>query len=325
MGQAMRPAPRERTATETDGVTAKPVALSAANSSNANNNANTNTATALRDDYFASKDNKLEHSYWGFMNDYARNPKTDVHFPYTSSRRRFNFPPPIPGLPSPSFPPSPAHADTLSGGMHARHHSAGVTAMVSPPSHRGTFATPRFGAQRRGHGTGSGRDHAAQSPLQSLLLDPHHQPSASGFGTTSPQALRPRVMDMGSLLAKPLRRSVVTERLQPNDNLTEEEDEDQDHPPLDLQSPQVRAAKSATTTAARTKQPPQTPHPSAVPSSRSATGELGSWKYEIDSSGHTSDDADGENELGILATGPLGLIRQFRKAQATEGGAEARF
>ncbi|KAJ9659434.1 autophagy protein atg9 [Neophaeococcomyces mojaviensis] len=60
-------------------------------------------AAAARDDYFASKDNKLEQSYWGFMNDYTQNPKTDVRYAYARNRRKpFNMPPPFPGLLSPT-------------------------------------------------------------------------------------------------------------------------------------------------------------------------------------------------------------------------------
>ena len=298
MGQAIRPAPKERTTTETDEAAAKPAPAPVAPA------VTTNAHTNLRDDYFASKDNKLEHSYWGFMNDYARNPKTDVHFPYNSSRRRFNFPPPIPGLPSPSFPPTLEHANTFSGAMHQRQHSAGLSALASPPSHRGTFEMPRVGAQHHpGHGAGAG--HGGQSPLQSLLLDPHHQPSASGFGNTSPQALRPR--GMGSVLAKTPRRTAAMERTRDlhAHNVAEEEEDDQ--PPADLQSPQARP----TTTPAQAND-------AAAPPSRSATGELGSWKYEIDSSsGHESEEEESMPPMGF---GPMGLIRQFQKAHGQEGG-----
>ena len=298
MGQAIRPIPSERTIPGEAKMTPAP----AGTTTNANATATAATATAaLRDDYFASKDNKLEQSYWGFMNDYA------VRNPRSSSRRRFNFPPPIPGLPSPSFAPTLGHAHTFCGeaGMHARQHSGGLSAMASPPATRTAFGH----LHGRGLGSAVGRDHTPQSPLQSLLLDPHHQPSASGFGTTSPQALRPRVM--GSQLGKAPRRTVRHDR--PTHNVPEEDD-DQDHPPADLQSPQQKPVSAATHLETAQAEPP----------SRSATGALGSWKYEIDSS---SGEASGEeeNEMDILATGPLGLIRQFRKARGRDGGAEGGF
>ena len=146
----------------------------------------------LRDDYFASKDHKLEQSYWGFMNDYARNPKAAVGFPYRNARRRLNMPPPLPGLPSP----------TLQGGPGPRN--AGTSgrqgSLFSPQriSH-----TPQFQAQSTG------------SPIQSLLLDPHHQPSASGFGAVPLGQSRTNPM-----LARSSRRAVG----HPAD-VVEEEDE----------------------------------------------------------------------------------------------------
>ncbi|KAJ9603586.1 autophagy protein atg9 [Cladophialophora chaetospira] len=290
MGQAIRPLPKERVTANADGTTTA-TTNGAANNVNANANANTN----LRDDYFASKDNKLEHSYWGFMNDYARNPKTDVHFPYNSSRRRFNFPPPIPGLPSPSFPPAEHGGHPQ---LH-RHGSSGgplLGSLASPPPQRGAFGTPRFNPLGQNHGASQG--HSGQSPLQSLLLDPHHQPSASGFGTSSPQALRPR--GIGSLLAKSRRAATLdrTHGLHPDD-VAEEEDQ----PPEDLQA--TTAQQNGTD-----------------PNQASRSGELGSWNYEVDSSSEA--DSDEENERDVKAImapmGPLGLIKQFQKAQTQERG-----
>jgi hypothetical protein len=54
-------------------------------------------------------------------------------------------------------------------------------------------------------------------------------------------------------------------------------------------------------------------------------GELGSWRYEVESSSNGgSENEDDENDpkaiTALGALGPLGLIRQFQKAQAQEGG-----
>ena len=292
MGQAIRPVPKERnTATDDEPATMAPTRPG----TNVNNKADP------RDDYFASKDNKLENSYWGFMNDYARNPKTDVHFPYNSSRRRFNLPPPVPGLPSPSFPP------TGDQGFHpqlARHGSGGplLGSLASPPAHRGTFSTPRFSAQ---HHHSASQGPAAQSPLQSLLLDPHHQPSASGFGAASPQALRPRAL--GSLLGNPSRRPGTADRT--HELLPDDVAEEEDLPPADLQ--QVPSSNP---------DPPHG-HPREIPA-RSHSGNLGSWTNEVDSSsGRDSEEEENARDVrAIMAPmGPLGLIRQFQKAQAKDG------
>jgi autophagy-related protein 9 len=134
-----------------------------------------NNAQGLTDEYYAAKDQKLEASYWGFMNDYARNPKTDVRFPYT--RRRpggsiINPPPPFPGLLSPTTVP--------------------VDTNVALPTARSIYNSPRraLGLYSSAVPSTFPTQHSDNEPLTSMLLDPHHQPNASGF--SSPQALRPR-------------------------------------------------------------------------------------------------------------------------------------
>ena len=142
---------------------------------------------ALRDDYYATKDQKLEASYWGFMNDYARNPKTDIRFPYTGLHRRFNPPPPFPGPLSPAMPVG---------------HSQGFAAARQDHAERSTLYR-RSSRYAYGHGSATGTGgppkaaagavNETSSPLTSILLDPHHQPTASHrFGQTyaSPQGRR---------------------------------------------------------------------------------------------------------------------------------------
>lgn len=126
-------------------------------------------ATIARDDYYAAKDNKLEQSYWGFMNDYARNPKTDVHFPYGANTRRRPFinPPPFPTVLSPTS-----------------NHERQLTEAEQ-------MKTPQ---QLRQHGVFrvGGPGHESASPPQSLLLDPHHLPGSGSLALNSPQSMRPR-------------------------------------------------------------------------------------------------------------------------------------
>lgn len=257
-----------------------------------------NTKESLRDDYFASKDNKLEQSYWGFMNDYARNPKTDVRFPYTNPRRRFNMPPPVPGLPSPSF-PTAEYGNTF-GGSHNHRQGAGLGLISSPP--RDSTSVPKSGAQRHRQTQSQGQAQPLVSPLQSLLLDPHHQPSASGFAV-SPHAARAR--------------SPVVHRARhgDRDNIPDEVAEEE--------SPKFGAHVDNHTQSQPTG---STSAAAAEPLSLGTThqGELGSWKYEVESSdGAGSEDDENEDDAKAItalgALGPLGLIRQFQKAQAQEG------
>ncbi|KAL2441670.1 Autophagy-related protein 9 [Exophiala dermatitidis] len=292
----------------------------------ADNNVNLNINP--REDYFASKDNKLEHSYWGFMNDYARNPKTDIRFPYTGSagrRRPFNMPPPVPGLPSPLFPNSDH--------PQQRGSSGAVSGLGSPPSalyghghavHPSTHLPPAPPSLSKQQHLG------ATSPLQSLLLDPHHQPltvstSGGGGGQTT---VRNRGGGSGA-------RSEAARH--------------------DVVSPHVTA------TAARQSQSQRAPPPPSSDGQErqgeveakihrqedegDEEGELGSWKYEVerrrkksretrdeagelddsDSDQDDDDEDDEDNDLHTItalggALGPLGLIRQFQKAQAQGGG-----
>lgn len=135
----------------------------------------------LREDYYATKDQKLEASYWGFMNDYARNPKTDIRFPYASTRRRFNPPPPFPGPLSPDLP----IGGKSQAFKAARQDNSDRSTVCRRPSRNAlgydvaTASTPKSGA---GVELATGVANEIASPLTSILLDPHHQPPASGYG-----------------------------------------------------------------------------------------------------------------------------------------------
>lgn len=246
-------------------------------------------AAHLRDDYFAPNDNKLEQSYWGFMNNYARNPKTDIRFPYHhNARRPLHMPPPVPGLLSPTLP--------ITEHGNGGHRPGAGLGLFSPPN-RGALGTPGFGAQHHG---GQGQLQSTQplgSPLQSLLLDPHHQPSTSGF-VNSPQAVRPRHSLTNRSLRDRDHRDSMAEEMGPESH--------------------KRAKADGLHTAAVAEQP-------STLGTTQEGGELGSWKYEVESSSNGgSEDEDDENDPKAIAAlgalGPLGLIRQFQKAQAQEGG-----
>lgn len=124
----------------------------------------TNAADGLRDDYYSTKHGKMAASYYGFLDNYATNPKTGIpgHIP-PGMRNQFHPPPSFPGLMSP----------TLPGDMQASRTGRGERPRSRAPVGTGALSgrTPRFAATAV---------HA--SPMPSMLLDPHHQPSTSGFG-----------------------------------------------------------------------------------------------------------------------------------------------
>lgn len=120
-------------------------------------------AQARETEYYAVKDDKLEQSYYNFLNDYSRNPKADIRFSYLGRHRARSYhpPPPIPGPPSPSWP----------RWQDRRAPEQNITGIET---------------------TGSGiPDPDIASPPQSLLLDPHHQPPTRST-VLSPQTHRAR-------------------------------------------------------------------------------------------------------------------------------------
>lgn len=115
-----------------------------------------------RDEYYSTKHGKMAASYYGFLDNYLLNPKTAVqgHIP-PGQRNQFHPPPSFPGMMSPTL-----GAEMQSSRMGRSERR--------PGSRNPTAMPPRF-APSGTHG----------SPMQSILLDPHHQPSNSGFGAKS--------------------------------------------------------------------------------------------------------------------------------------------
>lgn len=114
---------------------------------------------ALRDDYYSTKHGKMAASFYGFIDNYVTNPKTGIpgHIPPGLRNQQFHPPPSFPGLPtSPAFGHDYQQSrDGRTGGPLNRIPGGGVA-----PSR-----TPRFPAA------------VLPSPMASMLLDPHHQPS----------------------------------------------------------------------------------------------------------------------------------------------------
>lgn len=128
-----------------------------------------------REDYYATKHGKMQASVHGFLDNYVYHPRTGLPGPHAlgpAGRHQFHPPPTFPGLMSPTL-----AADMRSSriGRSERPRSR------APPGGQQHARTPRFGPAI-----------AAPSPMASMLLDAHHQPSAS-FTTaarTTPQRAR---------------------------------------------------------------------------------------------------------------------------------------
>lgn len=122
-------------------------------------------ASDVRDDYYATKHNKMEASYYGFIGNYGNymlNPKTGTgvpgHLP-PGLRHTFNPPPAWPGLGSPPM-----------GGID---HNLAASRMGKSDMIRGRSRPGAAGLNPRFPGLGPP---VLPYPMGSILLDPHHQP-----------------------------------------------------------------------------------------------------------------------------------------------------
>ncbi|PBP26154.1 putative Autophagy-related protein 9 [Diplocarpon rosae] len=120
----------------------------------------------IRDEYYSTKHGKMAASYYGFLDNYLLNPKTAVQGHIPPGMRPHNPPPSFPGLMSPTL-----GAEMQTSRMGRSERRPGNRAPSGLPQ---STRTPRF-APTATHG----------SPMQSILLDPHHHPSSSGFGGRS--------------------------------------------------------------------------------------------------------------------------------------------
>ena len=142
-------------------------------------------ADDARVDYYSStKHNKMQASLHGFLDNYVYNPRSGLpggHPIGPAGRHQFHPPPVFPGLLSP----------TLAGDMRSsRMGRSEVPRGRAPPG-----KTPRMGPA------------VAPSPMASMLLDPHHQPSASLIAGRTPQ--RARQPRGGDILEESMEASTV--------------------------------------------------------------------------------------------------------------------
>lgn len=219
-----------------------------------------------RADYFSTKDGKMLASYYGFLDNYGANHRST----HPAGRRQFHPPPTFPTLGSPPSFETGTIGDRLEP-PQTRHPPG-------PLIGQSMMRRSRFGAADMGEHT---------SPAPSMLLDPHHQPSASGF--------------------RPANRSVYPRHRAPRPFPISDTIEDDDESPTEERH-------------SRTRQPS---HGVAASTGGPGTSEsnLGdSWRMNFMGQDEGSRGDEGENVDAITGgAGVLGLIQQFQKANSGRG------
>ncbi|OQE43062.1 hypothetical protein PENCOP_c003G05785 [Penicillium coprophilum] len=219
----------------------------------------------LRTDYFSTKDGKMLASYYGFLDNYGTNNQP-------INRRPFHPPPTLPTLGSPTA----AEFGALPDYLQAR---TGLTSGLpfGAQSLMGTSKLRQMGGFDR------------RSPAPSILLDPQHQPSTTGFRAAARTTQRSR-------LGRPQR---------PSTNPIDDEEE-----PL---------SQDGRDSATRLSGPRTGTSSAGAGNSDSNLGD--SWRMNpLSKDDDDPDEGDeGENIDAIAGGGGvLGLIQQFQKAN-TEG------
>lgn len=232
----------------------------------------------LRDDYFSTKDGKMLASYYGFLDSYGANPRTGAT---PGTRRRFHPPPSFPAL-GPDQPVDTTPRAERWDQMDPRH-----SPLVGPHAHHSTMRGSLLGGAP-----------AYNSPFQSMLLDPHHQPSASRLRSTQ--------------------RGGAHSRFRPS------------RPAPVINDPMVDV-KELSDVDASSKKPSSQQSIRNVDESTGAVATSdnnleGSWRINLAGDADDSDGPEEGEEVEAIVNGPggvLGLIQQFQKAnnEGRAGGA----
>jgi autophagy-related protein 9 len=237
----------------------------------------------LRDDYFSTKDGKMLASYYGFLDNYATNPRPGAPYVHVPSRRRFHPPPSFPTLASPIMAPElnlHGHIRPDRWDYPPQWSVRRQSPMTGPVGHQSiTARMSRFGTTA----AAAPAVGAHNSPLPSILLDPHHQPSTSGFRSLSRTVAQSRYR-----AARPTHP--MTDTIQ-----------DEDEPPTD--DPPVLLTQPSNVTAASS---------GGITTDDSHLEE--SWRMNL--AKDLDDDEDGEREdvqAVVGGAGVLGLIHQFQR------------
>ncbi|QKX63571.1 uncharacterized protein TRUGW13939_10742 [Talaromyces rugulosus] len=232
-------------------------------------------AKDLRDDYFSTKDGKMLASYYGFLDSYGANPRAGGG---PGARRRFHPPPSFPALGSTPEVDATPRVDRTELTPHVRQ-------------------APMMGAHSTMRASRFGGPPAPGSPLHSMLLDPHHQPSASGIRATNRNGPQGR-------FHKPLPAPTGTDAMEGvKESFTAQS------PQKDLIGQSGRAGDDSTGAVAT-----------------SDNNLEGSWRINLAGEADDSDSVEEGEEVEAVVKGPggvLGLIQQFQKAnnEGRGGGA----
>ncbi|BCS24289.1 autophagy protein ATG9 [Aspergillus puulaauensis] len=222
-----------------------------------------------RADYFSTKDGKMLASYYGFLDNYGGNPR-----PGHTNKRSFHPPPTFPSLGSPSL----VGLGNVGNRQDLTQTRPGPATGIA--GQQSTFGAARFGPPGIGE---------VDSPAPSLLLDPHHQPSASGFRTANRTTQHQR-----HRLARP-----------PPEPVSESVFDDNESP---------ITTTHRTASGQRTKPPYATSGSNGDPGTGDSNVE-DSWRMNLMGDEADDGDADVENVDAIVGgAGVLGLIQQFQKA-----------
>ena len=128
----------------------------------------------LRDEYYSTKDGKMLASYYGFIDNYVTNPRPGVPYLHPSTKRQFYPPPTFPGLMSPTLAPE------MPGPSKGRYDKSDRSLRNTTRQPRPVATSGLSPLRRTPHFAPSG---GQPSPINSILLDPQHQPSSSSFRT----------------------------------------------------------------------------------------------------------------------------------------------
>ncbi|KAJ5391327.1 Autophagy-related protein 9 [Penicillium cosmopolitanum] len=216
-----------------------------------------------RAEYYNTKDNKMLASYYGFLEHYGPNQQQPA------GRRPFHPPPNLPTLGSPSAIDLGTGPDRFDNA----HRPGPAGGPFGPQSIVGAsrFRPMPLGDQR--------------SPAPSILLDPHHQPSTSGFRTGMRNNPHPR--SRLALSPRPVNYDDERPSQDPRDSSTRQQG--------------VAGASSG-----------------GVGTGESSLGD--SWRMNPPGKDEEVDEEEEEENVDDIAggAGVLGLIQQFQKAN-TEG------